>query len=127
MTARLYQDELYLQFKESESHNEDDIDEQQSHNEDDTEKDPSSSADDDSQAVPNVIAIANKDMKEMRKIHRLSSTPHPGKINQKKKTRNQQTGIFLTGTTCLPILNGSLIANDKVQRTFSLKGKIAQI
>ena len=42
MTARCYQDELYPQFKESESHNEDDIEEEQSHNEDDSEEDPSS-------------------------------------------------------------------------------------
>ena len=123
MTTFRYQEELYPQFKESESHNEYDIEEDQSHNEGDTKEDPSSSSDDDSQAVPNAIAIATTGMKEMRKMHRLSSSYSPRKNKQEKKTRNQKIGMFLTGTTCLPILNGSLITNKTVQRTFSLKGK----
>ena len=122
MTNRRYQDELYPQFKKSDSHNEDDLDKEKSHDEDNSEEDPSSSSDDDSQAVTNAIAIATKDMKEMRRMHRLSSSQRK-KATREKATRNTNIGMLLTGRTCLPILNGSLIVNEKVQRTFSLKGK----
>ena len=74
MTDCRYQDELHPQFKESDSHNEDDLDEEKSHDEDDSKEDPSSSSDADSQAVTNAIAIATKHMKEMCRMHHLSSS-----------------------------------------------------
>ena len=90
MTDRRYQDELYPQFKESESPNEDDIEEEQSHIEDNTKEDPSSSSDDDSQAVPNAITIATEDTKEMRKMHRLSSSSSPQKKKPEKNNKKPE-------------------------------------
>ena len=90
MTALCYQDELHPQFKDSESHNEDGLDEEKSHDEDDSEEDPSSSSDDDSQAVHNAIAKATEDKKEMHKMYRLSFSSStrkkkPEKSNKKPK------------------------------------------
>ena len=86
---------MYPQFKEADSPNEDDLkkdeddlDKENSQDEDDSKEDPSSSSDDDSQAVTNAIAIATEHRKEMRRMHRLSSSPRKNqaeKINKKPK------------------------------------------
>jgi hypothetical protein len=80
MTDRRHQDELYQPFQESDSHNEKYTNEQ-----------PSSSSDDDSEAVSNAIAISNKEMKQIRKMHRLSPSSSHRKKNKPekvKKTKN---------------------------------------
>ena len=75
MTDCCHQDELYPQFQESESHDEDDDNEQ-----------PSCSSDNDSETgLPNAMAVANKHMKQMHKMHRLSSSSSPQKKDRERK------------------------------------------